>query len=96
MFAINIKLVTQNGGGAEQFMCHGSSNSRGVSFFITKKLEYKVHNVYDDDQRNFILLDITLGETRLTSVTLYGPQYFRKTMRFVKILFGTCGDFNLV
>ena len=32
---------------------------RGVGIFLTKKLDYKVHDVYYDDKGNLILIDLT-------------------------------------
>ncbi len=51
-----------------------SSNSRGVSILFTNNFEFKVHTYKYDPGGNFLILDLTIDEKRLTLVNLYAPN----------------------
>ena len=51
-----------------------ASNSRGVAIFISNNLDYKIHDKKSDDYGNWVALDISINEVRMTLVSLYGPN----------------------
>ena len=50
-----------------------SSNSRGVAILFNK-LDYKIHNEKKTDDGNLISLDLTVEETRMSLICVYGPN----------------------
>ena len=80
------------------------SNARGVAIFFTKKVDYKIHNQNQDTNGNFLILDMTIFNKRLSLVNIYGPN--KDDSSFYENLFKSiteigndsyiiCGDFNL-
>ena len=51
-----------------------SSNSRGVAILLKNTFSYEIHKEIKDDNGNFIILDITIQDYRMTLVALYGPN----------------------
>ena len=81
------------------------SNSRGVAILFNKNFEYKVHRYISDLNRNYLLLDITVEDNRLTLVSVYAPNnddplFFENVLKKIEELGNEqviwCGDFNLV
>ena len=81
------------------------SNSRGVAILFDKNFEYKVHSCISDPNGNYLILDVTIDNNRITLATVYGPnhddvsfyQNIAKTIEEIgneHIIW--CGDFNLV
>ena len=60
--------------GSNCILSFSSSNSRGVGIFFSSKLDFKINEKVCDDSGNFILIDLNIGETRLSLITLYGPN----------------------
>lgn len=80
------------------------SNARGVAILFGNKIEFKVHKKIIDDQGNFIILDITLQNHRLSLINIYGPNsdspsFFDEIMKHIGEIgnsdFIICGDFNI-
>ena len=50
--------------------CHFSaapqSNARGVAIFFTKKVDYKIHSQNQDTNGNYLILDMTIFNKRLS------------------------------
>jgi hypothetical protein len=47
-----------------------SSRSRGVAVLIKNSFEFKINNAILDTNRNFVILDITIQDYRLTLVAI--------------------------
>lgn len=82
-----------------------TSNSRGVMVLLNNNFEHKVERTKNDQNGNFIILDIIIEGKRITLVNLYGPNddnpQFYKTLRQNFLEFENeyvilCGDWNLV
>ena len=50
------------------------SNSRGVTILFKNNFEFKVHNSKHDPGGNFLILDVTIDDKRLTLVNIYAPN----------------------
>ena len=81
------------------------TNSRGVAVLFRNNFEFTLHNHCHDQNGNFIVLDLTVSNQRLTLVNLYGPNkdtpdFYNKLKNIVvrqgntNILMG--GDWNLL
>jgi len=61
------------------------SNSRGVSIMFNNNFEFEIHAFKRDISGNLLALDITIERTRLTLITLYGPntddQFFLENLK---------------
>ena len=91
--------------GAPCYLSYATSNARGVGIFISKQVDYKVHNSIIDENGNYVILDISFEENRMTLVTLYGPNedkptFYEHIFKLIDQLGNdsllVCGDFNLV
>ena len=91
--------------GSKCILSFSSTNSRGVGVFLSNKLDCTIHEQISDENGNYVILDITISETRFTLVTLYGPN--EDNQNFYEDIFNIidhignddcliCGDFNLV
>ena len=84
----------------------GTSNStRGVAILFSKDLDFVVHKYISDPNGNYIIVDITLDNNRLTLISLYAPNqdspmFFSNIMSIVDTINNNdmiiCGDYNLV
>ena len=83
----------------------GKSNSRGVAILFSKDLDFTIHNHISDPLGNYIIVDITLDNNRLTLISLYAPNqdspnFFDNIMVIADTFSNNdkiiCGDFNLV
>lgn len=91
--------------GYECFFSSLTSNSRGVAILVNNNVEFKIWKEKKDRNGNFLALDISINGTRLTLLSLYGPNqdipgFFDNIMSIIED-FGNenyviCGDFNLV
>ena len=81
------------------------SNARGVCILLSNNFEFKIHNIKKDDDGNFLAIDLTIEEYRVTLVNIYGPNSdqpsFFENIRniFLELdneYYILCGDFNLV
>lgn len=91
--------------GNDIFFAHGKTDSCGVAILFKGSVTKEIHNVIRDTNGRFIILDITLDDTRCTLCNIYGPnndnpQFFLNVIENiesfdneVKIL---GGDFNTV
>jgi hypothetical protein len=52
------------------FLSCSSSNSRGVAICFSKSVDYRIHKSILDDFGNYVILDLSVGEIRLTLVSL--------------------------
>ena len=60
--------------GSDCIFSSGTSNSRGVAILFSKNVEYKVHNKITDNEGNYLILDLTIDNNKVTLVSLYGPN----------------------
>ncbi len=60
--------------GYKAWFSSGTSNSRGVTILFTNNFEFKVHNCKYDPGGNFLILDVTIDDKRITLVNLYAPN----------------------
>jgi exonuclease III len=56
------------------FIHNSTINSRGVGILISNKLNVSIHNTYKDIDCNILLLDLSIGRTRFTVGSVYGPN----------------------
>lgn len=60
--------------GGKCFFSHCSTSSAGVAILFGTNVDFKVHEEIVDTNGRYIILDVTLNETRLTLVNIYGPN----------------------
>ena len=81
------------------------SNARGVAIFFNNNFEVKVHKVEKDGNGNFIIIDLTVEDERITLLNLYAPNkddpnFFINLFNIIDDIGNEkciiCGDFNLV
>ena len=84
---------------------HGTNDSRGVCILIKNKFFCDIHNVFTDPNGRYIIIDITIGNKRLTLVNVYGPNqdtpaFFESIINLIEGIPNdnrvVGGDFNLV
>ena len=67
------KQWTHEWGYKAHFSSH-SSNSRGIAILMNSTFKYEVHKEIKDNSGNFLILDMTIQDYRLTLVAVYGPN----------------------
>lgn len=81
------------------------SNARGVAILFGKELDYKIRRSIIDTDGNYIILDMTVHNQKLTLVNLYGPNndkpaFFQNIANYIEEIGNNdniiCGDFNCV
>ncbi|CAG2230507.1 unnamed protein product [Mytilus edulis] len=82
-----------------------SSKSRGVAILFKNTFEFKIHDETIDLMGNFIILDITIQDYRITLAAIYGPNnddpvFFEnikhKISRYSNSSIVVAGDWNVV
>ena len=82
-----------------------ASNSRGTAIFFNNTIDFVLHTEEKDNNGNFIILDVTLAEKRLTIINVYGPNkdspgFFKNVVEIAERVgndcYIFCGDFNFV
>ncbi len=80
-------------------------NSRGTAILLNNNFEHKVHRTLSDPGGNFLILDISFEEWRVTLISVYGPNKddpsFYENLKekiedFQNISIIICGDWNMV
>ena len=88
-----------------QSLSHGTNNSAGVAILISKRCQLEIHYVKIDVDGRYIIMDITIGEQRVTLVNIYGPNrddidFFNNLMDQIEELTNENriigGDFNVI
>ena len=51
-----------------------TDKSKEIAILINNTSKYNVHNEIIDKEGNYLILDITIQEYRITLVALYGPN----------------------
>lgn len=82
------------------------SNSRGVAILFNNNCDIKVHNQFNDNNGNYIILDVTVENLNFILVNIYGPntdspEFYKELSNKIEDIYSTqhlvlCGDFNLV
>ena len=81
-----------------------TSNSRGVAIFFNNNFELKLHREKKDNDGNFLALDLSIDDIRVTLINVYGPnfdcpEFYEKVrecfLEFDNDYFILCGDFNV-
>ena len=104
-FTSNMEAMVKAEWGGEVVFSSLASNSRGVAIFISNNLDYKIHDKKSDDGGNWVALDISINEIRMTLVSLYGPNddkpgFFHIILGMIEEINNVhcilCGDWNLI
>ena len=92
--------------GGDAYFSHGSSRARGTVILLNPSLKnVEVHEVKTCDNGRYVAMDLTIAETRLTLVNIYGPNvddphFFQSVMEVIENMPNdnriVGGDFNLV
>ena len=92
-------------GNSKGIISNFKSNSRGVAILFNNDIDLKIHQKIIDDGGNFIIVDMTIYNQRLTLVNLYGPNsdnpnFFKQISSHIDNIHNTdiiiCGDYNCV
>ena len=57
--------------GYDSYFSSFKSNSRGVAILFDKNYKYKVHSCISDLNGNYLILDVTIDNNRITLATIY-------------------------
>ena len=104
-FTTNMEAMVKAEWGGEVIFSSLASNSRGVAIFISNNLDYKIHDKKSDDYGNWVALDISINEVRMTLVSLYGPNedkpgFYHEIQGMIDEINNAhcilCGDWNLI
>ncbi len=104
-FTDNMESIVKAEWGGEGVFSFFASNSRGVVIFISNKLDYTIHKTQTDNCGNWVALDISLNGTRITLISVYGPNedkpiFYEKIRRLVDDFNNAhcilCGDWNVI
>ncbi len=60
--------------GYTAFWSSHSGRSRGVAILFKNSFQYCLHNKYEDCEGRYIMLDITINNSRLSIINIYGPN----------------------
>ena len=60
--------------GGEAFFSHGTKHSKGTMILINPKTNCKVEKKICDKNGRYIILDISLADTRVALVNIYAPN----------------------
>jgi len=97
--------VFLNEWGFEGIVSPGASNARGTAILFNNTFEYVIHNTFRDTDGNYVLVDISVLNQRISLGSIYGPSKDKpdfyqnifqllEDMKNEEILIG--GDWNLV
>ena len=60
--------------GSEAIFNSSSSYSRGIAILLKQSFKYTIHNSFKDPSDNYIILDITIQDQRMTISAVSGPN----------------------
>jgi len=104
-FTGDMEVMVKDEWGGEAFFSPFTSQSRGVAILIKNGIDCKIHNFQKDDSGNWIALDMSLNNIRITLISLYGPNddkptFYQNIKKLIEDLNNAhcilCGDWNLV
>ena len=99
------KNIIDQWGNSNCIFSNYKSNARGVAILFGKTLDYKINRKLVDSDGNYIILDLTINDKKLTLVNLYGPNndrpnFFNHISNCIDDFDNDetiiCGDFNRV
>ena len=91
--------------GLKGIIAPGTNNSRGTGILFNNNFQHKIHRYWTDKGGNYVIVDLTIIEKRITLVTLYGPnhdnqQMFKEIFKKVRDIKNEniimVGDWNIV
>jgi len=80
--------------GGKAFFSHGTSNSKGVIILINPKLDYKIEKCISDKNARYIILDVSVEDSRLILVNIYAPNDLNHQSKFFGSLLHQLQDFS--
>ena len=98
-------IIEQEWGYDKCYFSSFATNARGTAILFNNTFDFTLHREKKDINGNFIILDVTIEDKRLTLVNLYGPNrdspdFFKtvveKAQDFKNENYIFCGDFNFV
>ena len=101
----NLENAIRSEWGSNCLFSSWKSNARGIGILFAKDIDYTVHSHTSDPGGNYIIVDLTIDNRRITLVSLYAPNqdtpsFFTNIMSIVDNYNNEdliiCGDFNLV
>ena len=104
-FTKNIENIIHTEWEHDCLFSFGKSNSRGVAILFSKDLDFVIHKYISDPEGNYIIVDITIDNNRLTLISIYAPNqdspmFFNNIMSIADTIKNKdliiCGDYNLV
>lgn len=73
-FVKNNAALSNNTDFGNSYHSFGRSNSRGVSIFIKKELQYSLIDTFEDSNGRILLINIEINDNILTLVNVYAPN----------------------
>lgn len=101
----NMEPFIKSEWGYHLYMSPFRGNQRGVMILINNTFEYEIGKIVKDPNGNFIIVELTISDKRLSRVNIYGPnddkpQFYRTLHQHVLDLNNEyvifCGDWNFV
>ena len=60
--------------GGQVIYSHGTRSSRGTCIMFAPHMDLTIHRTCTDENGRFVIIDVTINETRLTLANIYGPN----------------------
>lgn len=98
-------IVKSEWGFDKCFFSSYASNARGTAIIFNNTFDFKVHEYVCDENGNYVILNVTLENTQVTLVNIYGPNrdypdfyklVLEKASNFGNENYIICGDFNFI
>ena len=67
-------IIEQEWGYDKCYFSSFATNARGTAILFNNTFDFTLHREKKDINGNFIILDVTIEDKRLTVVNLYGPN----------------------
>ena len=79
--------------GGKAFFSHGTSNSKGVMTLINPKLDCEIEKCISDKNGRYLILDVSVEDSRLILVNIYAPKDLNQQSKFFRSLHRQLQDF---
>ena len=79
--------------GGKAFFSHGTSNSKGAMILINPKLDCKIEKCISDENGRYIILDVSVEDSRLILVNIYAPNDLNQQSNFLDPYTISCKTF---